>query len=130
MDTPARVLIIGRDESRLEAIAVVFRHFWVVEKTQPEQMQEPAAHSDLAVLSDCIPELERQRLIEQLRAEWPALMSVKVNGYDAGPHASADATVDAIHGPGALVSTIYGLLTERGIPSRSWASNDGREWIQ
>ena len=58
------------------------------------------------------------------------MLVVKVNGYDAGPHASADATVDETHGPGKLVSTIYELLTERGLPSRKWPENGAGDWVQ
>jgi hypothetical protein len=50
----------------------------------------------------------------------PHILLVRVNGFDSGPHAGADATVDDLHGPGALVSTIYELLTERGLASRAW----------
>ena len=62
--------------------------------------------------------------------EAPGMLVVKINGYDAGPHASADATVDEAHGPGALVATIYELLTERGLPSRAWAEEGGGVWLQ
>ena len=130
MTLPARVLLIGQDEDHLERMAVVLRHFWVVEKALIDRVAEPVFDADLAVLCDSIEEPRRQRWVEGLRAEWPSLLIVKLNGYDSGPHASADATVDTAHGPGALVSTIYELLTERGIPSRPWAAHGDIPWLQ
>ena len=59
----------------------------------------------------------------RLRAEAPTLLLVRENGFESGPHAGADATVDVAHGPGALVSAIYALLTERGLGSRVWPSD-------
>ena len=130
MTLPARVLLIGFDDASLETMAVVLRHFWVVEKAHIDRVAEPVFDADLAVLCDSIEEPRRQRWVEGLRAEWPSLLIVKMNGYDSGPHAGADATVDMVHGPGALVSTIYELLTERGLPSRSWTAPGDVAWIQ
>lgn len=130
MTLPARVLLIGQDDSSLETMAVVLRHFWVVEKALIDRVAEPVFDAHLAVLCDSIEEPRRQRWVEALRAEWPSLLIVKLNGYDSGPHASADATVDTVHGPGALVATIYELLTERGLPSRPWSKVGDIPWIQ
>ncbi len=80
--------------------------------------------TDLVVVCETLPEPERQQWVERVRLESSAMLVVKLNGYDAGPHASADATVDVEHGPGALVATIYELLTERGLESRGWPFAD------
>ncbi len=130
MNSPARVLLIGQDDASLEAMAVVLRHFWAVEKVLVDRVSEPVFDADLVVLCDSIEEPRRQRWVEALRAEWPSLLIVKLNGYDSGPHAGADATVDTVHGPGALVSTLYELLTERGMPSKPWAPPGEIPWIQ
>ena len=37
---------------------------------------------------------------------------------------------DEQHGPGALVSTVYELLTERGIPSRAWPERSANVLLQ
>ena len=133
MTQPALVQLLGQDEANLETMAVVLRHFWVVEKVLFDAVADPVLDADdakLAVLCDSVEEPRRQRLVEALRAGWPTLLIVKMNGYDSGPHASADATVDTVHGPGALVSTIYELLTERGLPSRGWVPVTEPAWIQ
>ncbi len=123
-------MLIGLDEANLEMIAVVLRHFWGVEKALLDHPARPVLNAELAVVCDSIEEPRRQHWVETLRAEWPALLIVKLNGYDSGPHAGADATVDTIHGPGALVSTIYELLTERGLASRAWPVASDSTWVQ
>ena len=124
-------MLIGLNEASLETMALVLRHFWSIEKTLLDQALAPALdEADLVVLCDSIEEPRRQRRVESLRAERPSLLIVKLNGYDSGPHASADATVDTVHGPGALVSTIYELVTERGLTSRSWQVPSETSWIQ
>ena len=120
MDTPARVLLIGNTEANLDARAAVLRSFWQVATVSVDAGETPSLDTDLVVVCETLPELERQRWVERVRLESSAMLVVKLNGYDAGPHASADATVDVEHGPGALVATIYELLTERGLESRGW----------
>ena len=120
MDTAARVLLIGNAEAHLETRAAVLRSFWQVATLSAEAGELPPLDTDLVVVCETLPELERQQWVERVRLESSAMLVVKLNGYDAGPHAGADATVDVEHGPGALVATIYELLTERGLESRSW----------
>ena len=110
-------------------MAVVLRHFWDIEKTIVKHLTEPVIDAELAVICDSIEEPWRQQFVEMLRAQSPTLLIVKLNGYDSGPHAGADATVDSVHGPGALVSTIYELLTERGLGTRDWPPPADAPWL-
>ncbi len=116
----AKVLILGREKLEMAARADVLENFWAVQTMAVHEGDELDLVTDLVVVCDSLPEGERQDLVERVRSEAPQMLVVKMNGYDSGPHASADATVDEAHGPGALVSTIYALLTERGLPSRMW----------
>ena len=120
MDTPARVLLIGNTEANLDARAAVLRSFWQVATVSVDAGEAFLPDTDLVVVCETLPEAERQQWVERVRSHSSALLVVKLNGYDAGPHASADATIDVVHGPGALVATIYELLTERGLESRGW----------
>ena len=121
MDNSARILLIGNTESNLDARAAVLRHFWQTAIHSVDTRESFLLDTDLVVVCETLPEPERQRWVERVRLESSAMLVVKLNGYDAGPHASADATVDVEHGPGALVATIYELLTERGLQSRGWS---------
>ena len=120
MDTAARVLLIGNADAHLDARAAVLRSFWQVATVSVDTGESPFLDTDLVVVCETLPEPERQQWVERVRLESSAMLVVKLNGYDAGPHASADATVDVERGPGALVATIYELLTERGLESRGW----------
>ncbi len=120
MDTAARILLIGNKEAQLDARAAVLRSFWQVATFSVDTGKLPMIDTDLVVVCETLPEPERQRWVERVRLESSTTLVVKLNGYDAGPHASADATIDVEHGPGALVATIYELLTERGLESRGW----------
>ncbi len=104
----------------MAARADVLENFWAVQTLAVHEGDELDLPADVVVVCDSLPELERQDLVERVRLQAPQMLVVKMNGYDSGPHASADATVDEAHGPGALVSTIYALLTERGLASRMW----------
>ncbi len=110
-------------------MAVVLRHFWAIEKVIVGEALGALADSDLTVICDSIEEPRRQQFVEALRAQAPLQLIVKLNGYDSGPHAGADATVDTIHGPGALVSTVYELLTERGLATRAWPTPAEVAWL-
>ena len=105
---------------------MVLEHFWTIATAAPEHLGIPLAQTDLVVVCHTLPERERQACVNAIRAQAPAMLVVKENGYDSGPHANADATVDVQHGPGALVSTIYGLITERGLASRGWVEQESR----
>ncbi len=104
----------------MDSRAAVLRNFWQVATVSVDAGETPSLNTDLVVVCETLPELERQQWVERVRLESSAMLVVKLNGYDAGPHASADATIDVEHGPGALVATIYELLTERGLESRGW----------
>ena len=127
---PTRVTIIGNDQAHLETRAEVLRYFWMVKTVALDEGAVPDLDTDLVVICHSLPEVERQGWVEKVRMEAPGMLVVKINGYDAGPHASADATVDDAHGPGALVATIYELLPERGLPRRAWAEAGGGVWLQ
>lgn len=126
----ARVVLIGDEVEHLQAKAAVLRHFWPVRMSaaDPEHLEQPGA--EVAVVCATLNERERQECVGMLREQNPKLLIVKMNGYDSGPHAGADAIVDESRGPGALVSTIYQLLTERGLPSRAWPEHAEAPWVQ
>ena len=119
---PAKVTLVGNGRAQLETRARVLTHFWETEVVALDEGQTPDYETHLMIVFETLPEPERQDWVQRARAEKPGLLLVKINGYDSGPHAGADATVDETHGPGALVSTIYELLTERDLPSRAWPS--------
>ena len=127
---PARVTIIGNGQAYLETRAEVLRHFWGVTTVALDEGALPKLDTELVVVCHSLPDAERQDWVQRVRQEAPGMLVVKMNGYDSGPHAGADATVDEAHGPGALVATIYELLTERGLPSRAWAENGVASWVQ
>ena len=120
MATLARVLLIGDEMTHLQLRAVVLEHFWRVMIAVVDGPGDLDLDADVFVVCDTLTEGERQGWVERVRERLPAALVVKMNGRPAGPHAGADATVDDDEGPGALVSTIYELLNERGLPSRSW----------
>jgi hypothetical protein len=120
MSTPARVLLIGNEVEHLMARAAVLHHFWVVDVAALEESDVPVFSADLVVVCHTLPEGERQQWVMRVRQQVPTMLIVRMNGFDSGPHAGADATVNVHNGPGALVSTIYELLTERGLDSREW----------
>ncbi len=134
MTTLARVLLIGNDDALLQSRAAVLTHFWAIATAQVFPVDGhivshgdvPLLKSDLVVLCHTIPDALRQGWIDAIRSSLPALLIVKMNGFDAGPHGGADATVATGNGPGALVSTIYGLLTERGLGSREWPDREAQ----
>ena len=130
MTNAAKVILVGKDSSQLDRMASVLIHFWLVQKFLLDGDEPEIATSDLAIVCDSVPEPERQDLVWWMRQHDPRMLVVKMNGFDSGPHAGADATVDEMHGPGALVSTIYGLLTERDLGSRSWAEQNPGGWVQ
>ena len=124
MSTPARVLLIGHNQDHLRARAAVLHHFWVIDIASPEQSDVPVFSADLTVVCHTLPDAERQHWVQKIRHQVPSMLIVRMNGFDSGPHAGADATVDVHHGPGALVSAIYELLTERGLASRDWPETE------
>ena len=123
MPTPARVLLIGNEREHLESRAAVLHHFWEIDIAALNQSDVPVFSADLVVVCHTLPEAERQHWVMRVRQHVPTMLIVRMNGFDSGPHAGADATVDVRHGPGALVSTIYELLTERGLASLDWPTS-------
>jgi hypothetical protein len=130
MDGAARVVLIGDEVEHMQAKASVLRHFWPVRLLPPEPARLAQVAAEVAVVCVTLSERDRQECVDRLRERSPALLIVKMNGYDAGPQAGADAIVDEARGPGALVSTIYQLLTERGLPSRAWPEHPEAAWVQ
>jgi hypothetical protein len=130
MNNAARVILVGDEEEHMQAKASVLRHFWPVRlvPAEPERFGHIAA--EVAVVCATLNERDRQECVDRLREKAPGLLIVKMNGYDSGPHAGADAIVDETRGPGALVSAIYQLLTERGLPSMAWPEQPEAAWVQ
>ena len=120
MTSPARVLLIGDEMAHLQLRAVVLEHFWRIGIAVVDATGSVEFDADVFVVCHTLAEEDRQSWVERVRERSPAALVVKMNGRPAGPHGGADATVDDDEGPGALVSTIYELLTERGVPSRHW----------
>ena len=124
MMEPAHVLLIGNEPAYLQEQTAVLRHFWTIATASTIEFNALAPVTHVAVLCHSLTDSERERVVSFLNQKHPGLLLVKINGYDSGPHAGVDASVDLHHGPGALVSTIYELLTERGLPSRGWPGAD------
>ena len=120
MPVPARVLLIGDDISHLATRAAVLEHFWQIRFGVGDPVQNVQQGADLVIVLESIPDLERQAIVEKIKHHDSSVLVVKINGFDSGPFACADAIVDAQHGPGALISAVYELLTERGLGSRAW----------
>ena len=130
MESAARVVLVGDEREHLEAKASVLRHFWPVRMTGPEPELLEHVAAEVAVVAVTLNERERQECVDRLREQSPGLLIVKMNGYDSGPYAGSYAIVDEAHGPGALVSTIYQLLMEKGLPSRAWPEHPEATWLQ
>ena len=119
-NTPSRVLLIGDELPHLEARARVLEHFWAIALSAVGDATLQVVEADAVILCHTLPDHVRDAWVHRIRQQLPGLIVVRMNDYDSGPHAGADATVDVQGGPGALVSTIYELLTERGLPSMGW----------
>jgi hypothetical protein len=130
MPSPAQVTLIGNSQAYLNVRATVLKHFWLVETVDLELDEVPGAETELVVLCASLPAAQRQLWVERWREEHPKVLIVRMDGFDAGPLAGADAIVEDEHGPGALVSTIYELLTERGLESRAWLEVAEGGWVQ
>ena len=75
-----RVLIIGRDQIAIDARASLLEHFWSTHTASVEAGELPPINADLVVVSDSLPDAERQELVERVRAQAPAMLIVKING--------------------------------------------------
>ena len=130
MANPAQVTLIGNTQAYLNVRAAVLQHFWLVETVALDAGELPKFLGELVVVCASLPSEERQAWVERSRAERPKVLIVRVDAYDSGPLAGADACVEEEHGPGALVSAIYELLTERGLESRGWLDMGDVGWVQ
>jgi hypothetical protein len=130
MATPAQVTLIGNTQAYLNVRAAVLQHFWLVETVALDMGEMPKTVGELVVVCASLPTLERQQWVEWARAEKPLVLIVRVDDFEPGPLAGADASVEDEHGPGALVSAIYELLTERGLESREWPGVIEGGWVQ
>lgn len=130
MGLPALITIVGTSPPYLESRAKVLQHFWMVETVSLDAEECPRFETDLLVVSASVPEPHRQKLVESARRHDPTLLIVRTDGFDSGPLNGADATVDEGRGPGALVATIYELLTQRGLSSRNWRILQAGGWVQ
>lgn len=131
MTLPAQVTIVGSSPASLEARANVLQQFWRVDAVSLDLGQLLNFPTDLLVVSASILGPQRQAIVEAARARDPRLLIVRMDSFDSGPMSGADATVDEGRGPGALVSAIYELLTERGLGSRGWPKlYEAGAWVQ
>ena len=130
MSSPAKIALIGNSQAYLDVRAAVLQHFWLVETIALDLGEMPALTSDLMVVCDNIAEPEKQGWVDRARQAMPQALIVRMDGFNSGPLAGADASVEDDHGPGALVSVIYELLTERGLESREWPVLPEGGWVQ
>ena len=124
MNMPARVLIVGNDQSLLDVRASILQHFWIVSITAPPHASIPPASVDVAIFCNTLQEEERPIWLSSLRGVTPNLLIVTLNPFDSGPRNGADAAVNLDRGPAALVSTVFELLTERGLEHKLWPDSD------
>lgn len=122
--------MIGNTQAYLNARAAVLQHFWLVETVAIDIGEVPKFVGELVVVCASLPAGERQHWVERARAEKPHVLIVRADSFESGPLAGADAIVEDDHGPGALVSAIYELLTERGLESRCWPEVTETSWVQ
>ena len=120
MRKPAHILIIGNDPRLLAARAQVLLNFWTVSAITPFDDSTDLRTVDLLVLCHTLEEWQRQHWIAAFRLHHPIGLVVSLDFLDGIPRGGTDARVDHSNGPGALVSVIYELLTERGLPSKAW----------
>ena len=130
MASPAQVTLIGNTQAYLNVRAAVLQHFWLVETVALDSGEVPNHLGELVVICASLSPQDRDVWVERSRAEKPKVLIVRVDAFNSGPLAGADAIVDDDHGPGALVSAIYELLTERGLESREWPEIPEGGWVQ
>ena len=130
MSTPAQVALIGNSQAYLDVRAAVLQHFWLVETVALDLGETPLFTAELVVLCASIASTEQQAWVERTRQLTPQVLIVRVDSFDPRPLSGADAIVEDDHGPGALVSTIFELLTERGLETREWPSLPEGGWVQ
>jgi hypothetical protein len=135
MNEVAHILLVGNDGRLLNERAELLSHFWTVAaiSTFDEDLTSLQLF-DMVVLCHTVNEAQRAAWVAQSRATMPARAIVSLEFADAtapesgegvariGFRTGADAVVDHHRGPAALVSTIYELLTERGLDSKPWTA--------
>jgi hypothetical protein len=125
--------LIGNHQAYLDVRGAVLVHFWEVTTVPLDLGVLPELSEgkvDLAVICASLSSEDQQQWVQRIREEKPHMLIIRMNGFDSGPLNGADATVDDDHGPGALISTIYELLTERGLGSREWPEKIEGGWVQ
>jgi hypothetical protein len=126
----AKVSIVGNTQSYLNVRAAVLQHFWLVDTVSLDAGEIPEFAAELMVLCASLSNDEQQQWVDRARLAKSQILIVRMNGFNHGPLAGADAMVDDGEGPGALVSAIYELLTERGLESREWPQVPDGGWVQ
>ena len=126
----AKVALIGNSQPYLDVRAAVLQHFWQVQTVALDLGEAPDFNAEMVVVCASIPEIEQQQWVNRARQQSPLILIVRMNQFNSGPLMGADATVDDEDGPGPLVSTIYELLTERGLESREWPETIEGGWVQ
>ncbi len=130
MTTPAQVALVGNSQAYLDVRAAVLQHFWLVETVALDLGETPQFTAQLVVICASIASSEQQAWVDRTRNIAPQVLIVRVDGFDPRPLSGADAAVEDDHGPGALVSAIFELLTERGLESREWPAIPEGGWVQ
>jgi len=124
MTSPAHILLVGNDGRLLNERATLLSSFWTITAISSfDEAGETLHAAGLVVLCHTLTEAQRLAWIERARAAVPIRPIVSLefaDRADAGRRNGADATVHHKLGPAALVSTIYELLTERGLRSKGW----------
>ena len=113
--------MIGEDRDLLQTRGEVLSYFWSVSTSHAAELNdlEPEG-ADLVVLCHSIAESKRLELLDQLAMRQPKPLVVLLEAPHAYITAPCDRVVDTSKGPALLVSTIYGLLEEHGLSSKSW----------
>ena len=126
MSDAAHILLVGNDGRLLNERAVLLLNFWQISAISSfDASEQPLGDADLVVLCHTLTEPQRQTWIASSRGYVPVRPIVSLEFADpvsSGRRSGSDATVDHDRGPAALVSTIYELLNERGLPSKHWVA--------
>lgn len=126
MSHAAHILLVGNDGRLLNERAALLSNFWTVSAISSfDDGLEPLRSAHLLILCHTISEDQRIAWIASSRLDAPGRPIVSLEFVDPASalhRSGTDATVDHNRGPAALVSTIYELLNERGLPSRHWTA--------
>jgi hypothetical protein len=123
MSHAAHILLVGSDGRLLNERAALLEHFWTVSAISTfDEAVAGLRTAELLVLCHSVTEEQRAVWIEASRAAAPQRPVISLETGETARRAGVDAVVDHGRGPAALVSTIYELMTERGLKSRQWAA--------